>query len=201
MIDRDEVKDIVVSVLAISLAFTIARLGGVFLMARGARPDPASVFLLFVISVVTVGVGFVLHEMAHKFSAIRYGAWAAYRSWPMGLQLALISSLFGFVFAAPGATYIFSPYMGRRQSGMVSLAGPLTNVALAALFLLSWPLLFLLLPEAIASLALAQGVYINLWLAFFNMLPIYPLDGSKVLACSMPVWAVTTGTLALLVFI
>jgi len=71
MIDRDEVKDIVVSVLAISLAFTIARLGGVFLMARGSRPDPASVFLLFVISVVTVGVGFVLHEMAHKFSAIR----------------------------------------------------------------------------------------------------------------------------------
>ncbi|MDO8340218.1 MAG: site-2 protease family protein [Candidatus Burarchaeum sp.] len=199
--DKDEIKDILISVLALSLAFTVARLDGIFGIVRGASLTLADGALLFLVSLFTLGIGFVLHEMAHKYMAIRYGSWAAYRAWPMGLMLALGGSLFGVVFAAPGATYIYTPYMGRRESGIISLVGPLTNVALAFAFLLAAPLILLALPPLVAEMLIAQGIGINLWLALFNMLPIGPLDGKKVLDWSLPIWAVVAGGIFALLFL
>jgi len=201
MIDRSELNDILISVLAISLAFTIARFDGIFGFFGAARPDAYSFFLLLAVSIVTVGVGFVLHEMAHKYSAMRYGAQAAYRMWPIGLQIALAGSLFGFVFAAPGATYIFTPYLTRRQNGIISVVGPLTNIALAFCFLFATPFLMLLLPNEIALLVIGQGIMINLWLALFNMLPLGPLDGGKVLAWNAAVWGIVIAIPAALLFL
>ncbi len=199
--DKDEIKDILISVLALSLAFTVARIDGIFGIARGTSLTPADGALLFLVSLFTLGIGFVLHEMAHKYMAIRYGSWAAYRMWPMGLMLALGGSLFGVVFAAPGATYIYTPYMGRRENGIISLVGPLTNVALAFVFLLAAPLILLALPPLVAEMLIAQGIGINLWLALFNMLPIGPLDGKKVLDWSLPIWAVVAGGIFALLFL
>jgi Zn-dependent protease len=198
--DKDEMKDILISVLALSLAFTVARVDGLFGIVRGTSITLADGALLFLVSLFTLGIGFVLHEMAHKYMAIRYGSWAAYRMWPMGLMLALGGSLFGVVFAAPGATYIYTPYMGRRENGIISLVGPLTNVALAFAFLLAAPLILLTLPPLLAEMLILQGIGINLWLALFNMIPFYPLDGSKVMAWSLPVWAVAAGGLFVLTF-
>ena len=199
--DKDEIKDILISVLALSLAFTVARLDGLFGIVRGTSLTPADGALLFLVSLFTLGIGFVLHEMAHKYMAIRYGSWAAYRMWPMGLMLALGGSLFGVVFAAPGATYIYTPYMGRRENGIISLVGPLTNVALAFAFLLAAPLILLTLPPTVAAMLIMQGIGINLWLALFNMLPIGPLDGKKVLDWSLPIWAVVAGGIFVLLFL
>lgn len=199
MIHPEERNDILISVAVISLAFTLARVDGIFGLMNGGV-STMLLLLLFATSVVTVGLGFVLHELAHKYTAIHYGAQAAYRSWPMGLNLAILSSLFGFVFAAPGATYIFSPYISKKQNGIISVIGPLTNIALAAIFLLLSPLIFLALPETVATLVVGQGIYINLWLAVFNMLPIPPLDGSKVLAWNAAVWLVVIAVPALVLF-
>ena len=203
MIDKSELNDILVSVLAISLAFTIAGIGGIFGLLGGARPDILSFALLFAVSMFTVGIGFVLHEMAHKYLAIRFGCWAAYRAWPMGLLFALVSSLFGFIFAAPGATYIDPTYARRfthRENGLISLIGPLTNIALALLFAFASPLFFALLPQEIAALVLIQGVGINLWLALFNMLPMGPLDGTKVMRWNPLIWGVTIVFTAIALF-
>ncbi len=143
--------------------------------------------------IVTVGAGFVLHELAHRAVAKHYGAQAHYEAWTWGLLLALLMALtFGFVFAAPGAVYIYGRRLTQEQDGLIALAGPLTNLVLA--------LLFILLMPALGSVA-TLGAKVNLFLGFFNLIPIFPMDGQKVYAWSKPAWLAAFAALALGAFL
>jgi Zn-dependent protease len=71
----------------------------------------------------------------------------------------------------------------RSGMALVSLAGPLSNLVLAILFVLP---IKLGLANAISGPILIQAVFINLALAIFNILPIPPLDGSKIVAAFAP---------------
>ncbi len=180
-----EVRDILIAWLGLGVAFSFALSGGGLTLILGNTGiSLADAFYLVAISLVTVGTGFVFHELSHKFVAQRYGYWAEFRMWPLGLVLALVTSLLGFIFAAPGATYISGTDISQSQNGRISLAGPLTNVAIAALFLPFW-----LFGGGIWVAVGTIGVRINVFLALFNMLPIGPLDGSKVYRWNLPVWA------------
>ncbi|QRV15418.1 metalloprotease [Haloterrigena salifodinae] len=124
-------------------------------------------------SLVTVGVAFLLHELAHKVVAIEHGQIAEFRADYQMLFLALMGALVGFLFAAPGAVY----HRGRitqRENAMIALAGPVTNHLLAIMFL---PLM--LMPAPLGTIG-QMGVWINLVLAAFNMIPFGPLDGKSV---------------------
>lgn len=186
-----ELRDILVAYLGLGLAFFIMFLGisrvltmgpeAFFTVIPAIHLSPAEVLA---ISLVAVGPGFVLHELSHKFTSRRYGHWAEFRVWPLGLLLALVTSLFGLIFAAPGATYISGLNITEAENGKISIAGPLTNVAVALFFI---PL-FLFANGFWGSLGF-YGVYINSFLALFNMLPIMPLDGAKVFRWSKLRWA------------
>ena len=62
-------------------------------MVIGATPLCASA--LRSISLVAVSTGFLMHELMHKFVAQRYGAWAEFRVFPLGLMMAILFSFFG----------------------------------------------------------------------------------------------------------
>lgn len=127
---------------------------------------------------ITVGSGFLFHELCHKLLAQKYGCWAEFRSDDRMLFLALITSLFGVVFAAPGAVVI-QGHVTKRQNGLISAIGPASNLLLALIFLALAPV----------STELAYfGYLINSWLALFNLLPFWLLDGKKVLLWSKPVY-------------
>jgi len=179
---KEEIKEITISTVVLSLAFSIAFLGIENLSLES-----------FLLSLFVVGGAFVAHELlGHKLFAQKFGASAEYRMWPMGLLFALVSSFFGFVFAAPGAVY-FSPVvrgrfaftvhrLTKKEIGIIALAGPAVNIALGAIF---FGLSFFALRETFLF-----GAYISFFLGFFNLLPLPPLDGSKVMAWSIPAWAV-----------
>ncbi len=185
-----EVRDILIAYLGLGLAFFISFLGISRVLTLGPNTffavisrialSPAEVL---VISLGAVGPGFVLHELSHKFTARRYSHWAEFRMWPLGLLLALVTSLFGFIFAAPGATYISGVNITEAENGKISIAGPLTNVAVALFFV---P--FLLFANGFFGYLGFYGVYINTFLALFNLLPVMPLDGAKVFAWSKLRW-------------
>ena len=162
---RGELRDILVSMIVIA---------GVFAYVFSGRNIQATVILLPV-TVLTVGLGFVLHEIAHKLTAIHYGFWAEYRLWVEGLILAVVTAYFGFVFAAPGAVYIHGNYIERDVNGKISIAGPLTNIALAIIFLMASSVL----PGPLGYVAML-GYAVNSFLALFNLIPIAVLDGAKV---------------------
>jgi Zn-dependent protease len=198
---RVEIRDIIVAWVALGFAFGIAYLGGASSIPNlisVAAVDPGLVATFFLAMFATVGAGFVLHELSHKFVAERRGFWAEFRVWPLTLGLAVVSSLFGFLLAAPGATYIAGTNISERDNGIISLAGPALNVVIALLFL---PLLLTGITTTSTSTGPAfavwfpfgflgyEGVFVNVWLAMFNLLPFWILDGSKVFRWNKLVWA------------
>ena len=170
-----ERRDLLIAWLAISIAFTLIW-GGV---------NVAGLVFFFVMSLITVGVAFVLHELAHKFSAMRYGYWAEFQKDNQMLLVAVVmAALVGIVFAAPGATYIYGNAT-RTENGRISAAGPVTNLLLCIPF----AALMLLGGGLIGTVGLV-GLRVNAMIATFNMLPISILDGRKVLAWNPAVFAV-----------
>ncbi len=167
-----EWRDLGIAWFAITLAFT--------LVFRWAGMELSDFLLVFAISAVTVGVGFILHELAHKFTAMHYGYWAEFRKDNLMLLVAVaMAALVGFVFAAPGATVIYGANLSRRENGWISASGAMTNLLLAVPFIA-----LALGTGGLASVIGSMGWKVNAMLASFNMLPVGPLDGRKVLAWS-----------------
>lgn len=196
-ITRREEADLFVAWMAIAISFTIINITPYGILGPAIRIDPLSALMYFAIALLTVGIGFILHEMAHKFMAIRYGFWAEFRKDNTMLLIAVVmSAMIGFVFAAPGATVIYSPEgrgMTREENGIISAAGPAINLLLCVLFVavffLAGGITALQSGDLIAKIGLA-GVQINAMLAAFNLIPISILDGRKIFAWNIPAFLI-----------
>ena len=193
-ITRREEADLFIAWLAISLSFAIIKIAPYGILGPVGPVNPVTALIFFGIALFTVGIGFILHEMAHKFTAIRYGYWAEFRKDNSMLLVAVaLASLVGFVFAAPGATVIYSNDgrgLTREQNGKISAAGPVINLILCIPFAVLLVLaggLTSLNGNILAQIGLA-GIQINAMIAAFNMLPISILDGNKVISWNMPVF-------------
>ncbi|MCS7110566.1 MAG: hypothetical protein NZ956_03750 [Candidatus Caldarchaeum sp.] len=137
----------------------------------------------FAVLVAGFAASFIGHELAHKFVGTLRGLAAEFRLFPTGLFVTLLTAVLPVPFKVimPGGVVIRG-LASIKTVGEIAVAGPLFNlVAAAALFVLGKLLAYPVF-ETIAS--------INAFLMFFNLLPIPPLDGEKVLAWGWKVWAV-----------
>lgn len=152
-------------------------------------------------------VGFPVHEFSHALAAYRLGDGTAKLFGrltlnpiahfdPLGgilLAVTFIGSggAFGFGWAKPTPVNPANLQGGHRGEALVAAAGPLSNLVLAALaalplrYILSSPTIAAAVPELVIR-TLITFVFINLVLMVFNLFPIPPLDGSKVLFALMP---------------
>lgn len=183
---RKETTHILIAVAVLVFAFYMALTYG-----QTLTTDESLYYLAA--SAIAVVTGFLLHELAHKFLAQRYGAWAEFRVYPIGLIFALFFALLsGWVFAAPGAVYI-QGRITKEQNGLISLAGPGLNLAFG-LFCLA---LLVVLPLTIIFII----AWINLFLAAFNLIPFGPLDGAKVAKWNLGIYVLVMGAaIASLIF-
>ncbi|WP_336036772.1 metalloprotease [Halobacterium yunchengense] len=189
-----EVRDLLVAWLALGLAFSLLYVP-VSPTTMGETLTSSLFLGEFALSLATVGVAFLLHELAHKVVAVRYGQHAEFRADFGMLALAVAGGFAGFLFAAPGAVH-HRGYITPREHGLIAVAGPLTNVALAAV---SLGLMVTVAPDVGW-----RGLFINVLLAGFNMIPFGPLDGRTVLDWSPAAYAAaavpTVGPALLLFF-
>lgn len=165
-----EIKEIAKAWLLVSIMFAIA-LGG----WKG-------MLLILPITLATAGVGFLLHELAHKFVAQKHRCYAEFKANDQMLLLGVLLSFTGFILAAPGGVWIRGA--SHNQHGQIALAGPLTNVALALFF---WALTPFFPIAAIGTL----GFHINALLAVFNLIPFPPFDGHAVFQWNKIAWAIS----------
>ncbi|NMA66373.1 MAG: site-2 protease family protein [Clostridiaceae bacterium] len=140
-------------------------------------------------------IGLTFHEYAHGWVADRLGDKTARAQGRLTLNplahidpvgfIALLLVHFGWAKPVPVNPYNFRNVELRQGMLLVALAGPVTNLILAFTIAL---LLHLGLFNFMAEIYLmaTMAVYINVLLAVFNMLPIPPLDGSKILAGLFP---------------
>ncbi|MDE0243159.1 MAG: site-2 protease family protein [Candidatus Kaiserbacteria bacterium] len=147
--------------------------------------------------ILIIGIAVILHEVAHGYAASLLGDPTARDQGRLTLNpiphIDLIGTiiipafliitnagiLFGWAKPVP-----YNPYnlRGRFGEALVAAAGPATNIALALLF----ALLFRLFADASAVPLFSMAVGINLFLAFLNLIPVPPLDGSKIVSAFLP---------------
>ena len=150
-------------------------------------------------------VGFPVHEFAHALAAYRLGDSTARHLGrltlnpvahfdPLGgilLAVTFIASSFGFGWAKPTPVNPNNLEGGRYGEAIVAAAGPISNLVLAIAaalplrYLIANPTLLNQIPLIVLDV-MVLFVTINLVLMVFNLFPIPPLDGSKVLFSFLP---------------
>ena len=144
-----------------------------------------------------------LHEAAHAYAAKYFGDLTAYSMGRMSLNplrhidpvgtvviplaLALLQSPFIFGYARPVPVDFSRLRHPKRDMAWVALAGPLANLVMALL----WMMFYLLLDaggfeERYFNLVARAGVMINLVLFAFNLFPLPPLDGGRIMTSILP---------------
>ncbi len=159
--------------------------------------DPSALFAW----VVWIVVSIVLHELSHGWTAIRMGDDTPRHLGRMTLNpLVHIPPIAWVVFAVFGMVWGSMPVdpsrmRGRHADAIVSLAGPMMNLSIAvivAVVLAAWEVIAprVIDPARFASdpfhvnllMFMVLGVHLNLAMMLFNLAPVPPLDGSRILA-------------------
>ena len=160
--------------------------------------------IVLICGLIILFFSIILHEIAHGLMAERHGDPTARIMGRITLNpiphidligtimlpgIMIIMNLFGgampiFGWAKPVPINPGNLKNPKRDMMWVALAGPATNFAIA-LFL---ALIFRLFgaPNSLAGIILFYGTTINLFLAFFNLIPLPPLDGSRILSGVLP---------------
>ena len=138
-----------------------------------------STLLSLAILSIAFTLSFLLHELAHKFSAQHFNLWAEFRLTLQGALITLVSIFIPFKIISPGAVMIAGS--GTRETvGKISLSGPLTNILLST--------------GCILIATVTQDIFwfiafINAFLAAFNLIPFGIMDGLKVFRWNKVFWA------------
>ena len=168
-----EITSLIISVIVVSLVFT-----GWNNLITLNKFHIATAF-------IGVSTAFLFHELAHRFVARRYGCYAKHVLNPFGLVLTLFTMFLPLRIIITGYVSVFcierflNSYGiadSRKVNAYIALAGPLTNIIIAILF---WGLIYAPIPYIYVRI-FSYASFINLWIAFFNLIPIPPLDGSKI---------------------
>ncbi|MCS7060370.1 MAG: site-2 protease family protein [Anaerolineae bacterium] len=164
--------------------------------------EPLIFIAALLVALILLLICFPIHELAHAAVAYRLGDDTAQKLGRITLNPlahldpigSVVFLLFGFGWAKPVPVNVYRLNGNTKVShGLVALAGPLSNLALAAVFGLAFRALnatvLPALPFEVGRLAEAAAylaIILNVYLALFNLIPVPPLDGSRVLAALLP---------------
>lgn len=171
-----EIRDLVISALLVSGV-------GLSLLGSGLFSRPSS---LVIILVLAFTASFLVHEMAHKATAQRFGLWAEFRLTLWGALITLISIISPlFKIISPGAVMIAGA-ADKDTIGKTAVSGPFANLVICVGFL---ALSFIVPRSSIFFEVAVFAAAFNAFIAALNLIPFGMFDGWKVFQWSKLVWA------------
>lgn len=152
---------------------------------------------MMILRAAAVLLALALHEYAHAAVAVRLGDPGPKFAGRLTLNPiphldpigTIMLFLFSFGWAKPVMVDPSRFNNPRRDMMWVALAGPISNVLLAFVLSRLAPFVVAMVPAGAVRatvMFLQVAIQLNIWLAVFNMIPLPPLDGSKVLAGVLP---------------
>src|SRR3989344_7817517 len=110
---QKEIKDLFFAWILLSIAFAV--------LFTDIREFTINSFVIsLMLSALTAGIGFLFHELMHKYIAQKYGLYAEFQAFYKMIFLAIGLAFFGFIFAAPGAVFI-KGNITKERNGKISL--------------------------------------------------------------------------------
>ena len=181
---KNEIRDLIIAFLVLSVAFAISNV----------KLDAHRFVSILPIVMVGVALGSLVHELGEKFVATKYGYEAEFKAWPLGLLIAFASSFIGMVIALPGSVFTNDDNRDDEINGRIAISGPMANMILAVLFIVIAALIFPLKAYSdvftLIYLICTVGFSVNSFLATFNLLPLYTLDGTKIMKWNAKIWII-----------
>ena len=181
---KNEIRDLIIAFLVLSVAFAMSNV----------KLDAHRFVSILPIVMVGVALGSLVHELGEKFVATKYGYEAEFKAWPLGLLIAFASSFIGMVIALPGSVFTNDDNRDDEINGRIAISGPMANMILAVLFIVIAALIFPLKAYSdvftLIYLICTVGFSVNSFLATFNLLPLYTLDGTKIMKWNAKIWII-----------
>ena len=181
---RNEKRDLIIAFVVLSISFAISN----------AQSNVHTFISVLPIVMVGVAIGSLVRELGQKFVAMKYGYQAEFKAWPLGLLITFASAFIGIVVSLPGSVYTYADNISDEINGRIAVAGPMANMVLALISIAIAALIFPLKPYSniitLIYLICTVGFSVNSFLATFNLLPFYTLDGVKVLKWNAKIWIV-----------
>ena len=188
---KRELKDIIITIAFISILFSVH-------MYFNYKFTLNDFIVVLPIALIVFVVSLLAKIYTHKMTALKFKYTVEYNKWGYGLIFSLLTFIFSVMIITPG--YMDYGAYGRmaddKHKGIISLSGNITSIILSIIFLL----LVLILKEfTIVSSTDTLGVLlllsimafkINSFMAFFNLIPFYMLDGINVINWDRKVWLV-----------
>src|ERR1043166_5031875 len=153
----------------------------------------------FALRMAILVIAITVHEFAHAITADKLGDHTPRTQGrisllppdhldPVGTVMMVLSSLvgFGIGWGKPVQTNPGNFRSPRRDQSIVAIAGPISNIIQAIIFALIIRFALSSEPSSAVQMFLFFGVSINLSLAFFNLIPIFPLDGWWIMQAILP---------------
>ena len=167
---KQEILSIIVSLAVITFAFSYAK-----------AESLNQILSLIPIVLATAIIVDLVKDLVRDVVARSQGVWSEYRLWYFGLAMFLVSSVaFKVPFSSPNRIRHHSPKFTKRSVGLVSLTAVIVPLAFAAIFYMLFVNGFTLIGN--------MGLIICLTAAFFDTIPIPPMNGKDIYDWSKVLW-------------